>query len=484
MQDHSTLLEHTLMLSGDIVPPYSVWQGWPGAMVGRDVRPLEDQLRLMSFGSFTYTRLKAEHEMLGRERAYSDPVNELSQKHTDIQQAQAAFIENLRSKPAKGSRPTSPVPRHDTNWSGYRIVTAVVALTLLIVACWKAFEYVHALAPVCDSSCNFYSGCFNMSADVGCFRYYRSSHSVEIHAGSQTAEAAIIVVQGSERSAITGLCTVVKGMGMAGLKKAKVVVVAPNFLILKPGHVLPSKSVRWMGIDEWTRGDDSVGAGEPMSSFDVLDRLIATFADRSRYPALRSVILTGHHTAAEALHAYYTIMVPPPELLRVRFVLLDPHIYTYPNNRRPHAGEVGPCVGLLQHNRPSLEVNQTLFLPMKAKRCPSYNSWRYGLGVGPSESSYVRSAVKSLQKTRPHNLGLWLLLSSNNIQTDANDTCAAKAQGQCPLQRGLLYARSQKDTTTLSIFDNPRSTCLVLQSLEGQRALFDWSSDYEDYSLF
>jgi len=73
-------------------------------------------------------------------------------------------------------------------------------------------------------------------------------------------------------------------MGMAGLRKSKVVVVAPNFLILKScstllfvtllndisrsGHVLPSKSVRWMGIDEWTRGDNSVGAGEPLSSFD------------------------------------------------------------------------------------------------------------------------------------------------------------------------------------------------------------------------
>ena len=36
MEANSCLLEHTLMLSGDVVPEKSVWQGWPGAMVSQD----------------------------------------------------------------------------------------------------------------------------------------------------------------------------------------------------------------------------------------------------------------------------------------------------------------------------------------------------------------------------------------------------------------------------------------------------------------
>jgi hypothetical protein len=40
----------------------------------------------------------------------------------------------------------------------------------------------------------------------------------------------------------------------------------------------------------------------PVSGFDVLDRLLDHFADRTRYPDLRTVVLVGHSAGAQLVH--------------------------------------------------------------------------------------------------------------------------------------------------------------------------------------
>jgi len=42
MEPGSTLLEHTLILSGDVVPEGTIWQGWPSQQVGRTLEKLRN----------------------------------------------------------------------------------------------------------------------------------------------------------------------------------------------------------------------------------------------------------------------------------------------------------------------------------------------------------------------------------------------------------------------------------------------------------
>jgi hypothetical protein len=59
---YSTLLEHTLVVSGEITPPGSVWQGWPAGpsslpTASEDGRDLQWARRRLSRGQILWARL-------------------------------------------------------------------------------------------------------------------------------------------------------------------------------------------------------------------------------------------------------------------------------------------------------------------------------------------------------------------------------------------------------------------------------------------
>jgi dienelactone hydrolase len=61
-------------------------------------------------------------------------------------------------------------------------------------------------------------------------------------------------------------------------------------------------SLRGSPDDDWRGGGDAVGTR--LSSFDVIDRIFSAFADRTRYPNLRRVVLTGFSAGGQFAGRY------------------------------------------------------------------------------------------------------------------------------------------------------------------------------------
>ena len=64
-------------------------------------------------------------------------------------------------------------------------------------------------------------------------------------------------------------------------------------------------AVRGSANDDWRGGGDAVGTS--LSSYDVIDRIFATLADRTRFPNLRRVVLTGFSAGGQFAGRYAAV---------------------------------------------------------------------------------------------------------------------------------------------------------------------------------
>lgn len=70
MEPHSILLEHTLVLTGELVSRCSVWQGWP----------CREQIRLLSYRGRMWAHLRSESLLRQRQRRLHNKIREASSK--------------------------------------------------------------------------------------------------------------------------------------------------------------------------------------------------------------------------------------------------------------------------------------------------------------------------------------------------------------------------------------------------------------------
>ena len=64
-------------------------------------------------------------------------------------------------------------------------------------------------------------------------------------------------------------------------------------------------SQAWRAADDWRGGGDAIGT--TLSSYDVIDRIFRALADRTRYPRLRRVVLTGFSAGGQFVGRYAAV---------------------------------------------------------------------------------------------------------------------------------------------------------------------------------
>ena len=87
-------------------------------------------------------------------------------------------------------------------------------------------------------------------------------------------------------------------------KGAVTLVLAPKF---KTADDRPGADEHVWSNDGWPSGDlsqDSKDAAGRLSSFAVVDRLVAELSDATRFPALRRVVLVGHSAGGQFVNRY------------------------------------------------------------------------------------------------------------------------------------------------------------------------------------
>ena len=255
--------------------------------------------------------------------------------------------------------------------------------------------------------------------------------------------------------------------------------IAPQILTTADAarHNLEPSLARWKS-EAWLAGD--IGkAPFPLSSFEVLDGIIAQLADRTRFPNLERIVVAGHSGGSQFVQRYavvgradqvltaaglqpYAEGVDPSTLtaskgpvMRVRYVVANPSSYVYFDATRP--GPTG--------------------------NCKEYDQWRYGI-VDPVPYAHG-SDMTALERRYLTRRVMYLLGGKDNDPNHAalDKTCMAEAQGANRLERGTNYfshvlKRSKLQNislrhTRVEVPDVAHDATRMFNSICGRAALFD-----------
>ena len=270
-------------------------------------------------------------------------------------------------------------------------------------------------------------------------------------------QRAVIVIHGRLRNAQTYLHSAQQAAAQAGVLSTTLII-APQFLNERDNtrHRLPEAVLRWQGND-WMGGQPAISPA-PLSSYTALDQILNQLNDRTRFPALREVVIAGHSGGAQVVQRYALTTRADKALqadgIKVRYVIANPSSYAWLTKQRPVA-------------------------TFDAATCPGFNTWKYGLNDLPAyaegqkhhqlEASYVERDVT-------------YLLGANDIDPNhpaLDKSCEAEAQGAFRLVRGKNYFASltQRHPQGLNqrLVEVPgvgHNGDQMFTSPEGQKALF------------
>lgn len=236
---------------------------------------------------------------------------------------------------------------------------------------------------------------------------------------------AVIVIHGKLRNADVYFRTAQQARDAAHADPAATLLIAPQFLATLDirAHDAPADLLRWKG-DAWM-GGEAARAPLPISSYAVLDAIVARLADRKLFPNLHHVVLAGHSGGGQVVQRYAVaarnIAALTGEGIDVRYVVASPSTYAYFDARRPDA--------------------QGVAAPFDAAQCPAFNQWKYGMDNRPP---YLddRSPAQLEATYATRRIDYLVGGADNDPQQAALDTtCAAEAQGPQRVARAEAYYR-------------------------------------------
>lgn len=238
---------------------------------------------------------------------------------------------------------------------------------------------------------------------------------------------ALIVVHGNEGNA-EGYFKTALAASAAAKQGDGTLILAPHFVEQAQKTAPPSGSLAWERGGDWRAGDLSSAKATPrVSSFTVMDRLLTTLADKTRFPNLQSVVIAGHSAGGQYVQRYAVLRgAEAAGPIALRFVVANPSSYLYLDARRPDPAAPGA------------------FRPPTGSACAA-NRYKYGLerGNGAVEAAVAALGVAGLADRFRRQSVTYLLGESDNDPNHRllDKGCAARAQGSTRLARGLAFKR-------------------------------------------
>jgi pimeloyl-ACP methyl ester carboxylesterase len=213
---------------------------------------------------------------------------------------------------------------------------------------------------------------------------------------------ALIIVHGLERNAEHNHRVGLRAIRNAGAAAQGTLLLGPQFLekVDTDAHGLPGTVLRWPN-EEWMGGANAENAA--VSSYAVIDAVLAQLGDRRIFPNLKTVVLAGHSAGGQLVQRYAAVGRGGDALERsgipIRYVVANPSSYLYFSPQRPV---------------PQSKAGFTFEIP--SNTCHGeYDHWKYGLvGTPPYvqpmeahdvEQRYVAREIFYLLGTRdndPH----------------------------------------------------------------------------------
>jgi hypothetical protein len=238
--------------------------------------------------------------------------------------------------------------------------------------------------------------------------------SFDLASGSPTVRRMVIVVHGSQRNAY-GVFSNIVSAAQAVDTLDETLIVAPLF---KTAADLPGANDLYWTDGGWKSGDDSVGLA--VSSFDVVDRIVASVVEGAVFPGLELVTVVGHSAGGQFTQRYAagnpTQQAYPA--LKFNYVVMNASSYLYLNGYRPVAGTVD------QFAVPS--------------GCRDYDEYKYGLGARNRYMAGISAPVLLSQYPLRH---VTYLVGVDDVSrtNDLDTSCEGEAQGYTRYERGVAY---------------------------------------------
>lgn len=188
-------------------------------------------------------------------------------------------------------------------------------------------------------------------------KYVTCQHSHELFERDPEIRHAVIVIHGVLRNSGTYFDRMLNAVTLSDLQR-ETLIVAPGIKIKEEAE---SDEYFWSS-NGWSRGDLAQNGRDEtkVSSFDVVDRLLAIVADRAKFPALQTVAIIGHSAGGQFVNRYTSAAnLPLDSEIDFRFIVLNPSSYMYPDERRLSEGKVLGADDL-------------------SKKFANYNHYRYG----------------------------------------------------------------------------------------------------------
>lgn len=175
----------------------------------------------------------------------------------------------------------------------------------------------------------------------------------------------IIVVHGANRDAHNYFSFLTNTLSNEGLQESTILI-APEF---KGSNGAGSSDLFW-GSD-WREGQRTESTAK-ISSFAVIDAILARLSDRVAFPVLEKVIITGHSSGAlfSQLYGATNVAEPLHDHLSFEYVVANSQYFYYPDNQRYN------------------EQTNQFYVPTG---CNGYNRWPLGYTGAPA---YVTSRTK------------------------------------------------------------------------------------------
>jgi hypothetical protein len=253
--------------------------------------------------------------------------------------------------------------------------------------------------------------------------------SANLNVAHPQVTRAAIVFHGKGRNVEGYYSALERAAHEAGHGSNQTLLWAPQFLREEDAeaHHVPRQFLRWHA-GSWTAGEPASGP-LPLSTFDVIDAMLATLANRERFPNLTTVVLIGHSGGAQLLNRYAIVGKSAVTMagIHLRFVIANPSSYFYFSDDRPQ--------------------RDGSFAPFHDVACPAFDHWRYGPVNAPPYVGVTSLAAWQQYEQDYLKTDIIYLLGTDDTdpaQADLDTSCAGEAQGTARLDRGKFYFRYLK----------------------------------------
>ena len=272
---------------------------------------------------------------------------------------------------------------------------------------------------------------------------YRS-HALD--ARSEGVRRALVVVHGRGRDTDSYFRSALAAAFLAGALE-NTVIIAPRYASHEGGcrDGLAPNELNWVcvGSNSWRNGAPAIG-NDAITSYDVVDEILRRLSRSDIFPNIKTLVVAGHSAGGQLVARYGMVNQVHDRLpVPTTYVVANPSSYTYLDSLRPTVSAIPPTVAAAAPGyvlpRPA-EPPPPFDAFADADGCTAYDTWPYGLLRRTGYSARLADAeMKKQLAARPV---IYVLGELDILPLYGFDrSCAAMAQGDTRLARGLAFAR-------------------------------------------